>query len=317
MFKQIKPILFTFTVISSLLFSACGADNTQETTIQTAVAQTVAAQNAQQVATGTKTPSAPPTVLPLPPTAVVTPFVAVPSPTVPVNPSKSECAKASLESETIPDGTIYKPGEVFTKTWQVTNTSNCVWDTSYKIVFWSGDILGGGYVYNVPQVTGPGATLPISLVLTAPSVDGTYKSEWALQTPDNIAFGVGMYSEPFYTTIVVSSSDKPAYDVISVEYNVVRNPATGCPLNTRYKVFATFTTNGPLEFTYQWYQSDGNSQGGKGTIKMTEAGSKTVSREWMVQVGNSTNDRWMSINILAPVFKEFPKALFSYDCIKP
>lgn len=314
MFKNIKYILFISIVISSLLLSACGADNTQESTIQTAVAQTVAAQSAQQAA-NTETPSPLPTALPL--LSTVTPFATVPSPTAPVVTSKSECAKASLESENLPDGTIFAPGELFTKTWQITNTSTCVWDTNYKIVFWSGDILGGAYVYNIPQVTGPGATLPVSLVLTAPAADGTYKSEWALQTPDKINFGVGMYSEPFYTTIVVSSSDKPAYDVTSVEYSVVRNPATGCPLNTRYNVSATITTNGPLEFTYQWNQSDGNSQGGKGTIKMTEAGSKTVSREWMVQIGNSTNDRWMSITILSPVYKEYPPVSFSYDCKKP
>jgi hypothetical protein len=315
MFKQIKYILFTSIVISSLLLSACGSGSAQDVSIQTAVAQTVVAQKAQAASTGTL--SAPPTDLPLLPTTIVTPFATMPSPTLPANPSKSECAKASLQSETIPDGTIYKPGDLFTKTWQITNTSNCVWDTSYKIVFWSGDILGGAYVYNIPQITGPGATLPVALVLTAPPTDGTYKSEWMLQTPDNIPFGVGMYSNPFYTEIVVSSSDKPSYDVISVEYSVVRNPATGCPTNTRYKIFATITTNGPLEYTYQWQQSDGNSQGGKGTIKMTEAGSKTVSREWMVQVGNSTNDRWMSITILSPVYKEFPPMTFSYDCKKP
>jgi hypothetical protein len=316
MFKNIKYMFFTSLVISSLILSACGAGNEQDIAIQTAVAQTVTAQNAQQAAS-TETPAPSPSALPILPTSAVSPATAVPSPTLPANPSKSDCAKASLVGETIPDGTIFAPGELFTKTWQITNTSTCVWDTSYKIVFWSGDVLGGAYVYNIPQVTGPGATLPVSLVLTAPSVDGTYRSEWALQTSDGIPFGVGMYSEPFYTTIVVSSSSKPAYTVTSVDYSVVRNPATGCPLNTRYKVFATFTTNGPLEFTYQWNQSDGNSQGGKGTIKMTEAGSRTVSREWMVQVGNSTNDRWMSITILAPEYKEFPPVSFSYDCKKP
>ncbi|MCX6057216.1 MAG: NBR1-Ig-like domain-containing protein [Chloroflexi bacterium] len=313
MLKNIKYILFISTLTLSTLLSACGSGIPQDATIQTAVAQTVAAQEAAY----TETPSAPPTELSLLPTTIVTPFVTVPSPTLPVNPSKSDCAKASLDSETIPDGTIYKPGELFTKTWQITNTSTCVWDTNYKIVFWSGDILGGAYVYNLPQVTGPGVTLPISLVLTAPAVDGRYKSEWALQTPDKINFGVGMYSEPFYTTIVVSSSAKPAYAVTSVDYSVVRNPATGCPLNTRYRIYATFTTNGPLEFTFQWQQSDGNSQGGKGTIKMKEAGTKTVSREWMVQRGNSLNDRWMSMTILAPDYKEYPPAIFSYDCIKP
>ncbi|MBI5963806.1 MAG: hypothetical protein HY863_10060 [Chloroflexi bacterium] len=316
MFKHIKYILFTSIVISSLLLSACAAENTQDAAIQTAVAQTVAAQNAQQAA-NTETPSAPPTALPSIPTTIVTPFATIPSPTLPVNPSKSECAKASLESENIPDGTIYKPGDLFTKTWQITNTSNCVWDTSYKIVFWSGDVLGGAYVYNIPQITGPGATLPVSLVLTAPATDGTYKSEWMLQTPDKIPFGVGMYSSPFYTEIVVSSSDKPVYSVTSVEYNVVRTPATGCPTNTTYTIYATFTTNGPLEFTYQWNQQDGNSQGGKGTVKMTEAGSKTVSRDWMLHLGAAANsNRWMSITILTPVYKEYPQVGFTYDCLK-
>ena len=316
MFKHIKYILFTSIVISSLLLSACAAEDTQDAAIQTAVAQTVAAQNAQQAA-NTETPSAPPTALPLIPTTIVTPFATIPSPTLPANPSKSECAKASLESENIPDGTVYKPGELFTKTWQITNTSNCVWDTSYKIVFWSGDVLGGAYVYNIPQITGPGATLPVALVLTAPAADGTYKSEWMLQTPDSIPFGVGMYSSPFYTEIVVSSSDKPVYAVTSVEYNIVRTPATGCPTNTTYTIYATFTTNGPLEFTYQWIQSDGNSQGGKGTVKMTEAGTKTVSRDWMLHLGAATNsNRWMAITVLTPVYKEYPQVGFTYDCLK-
>ena len=315
MFKHIKYILFTSIVISSLLLSACGAQNAQESAIQTAVAQTVAAQSTQQAA-NTETPSAPATALQLLPTIFVTPFATVPSPTLPVNPSKSECAKASLESETIPDGTIYRPGDLFTKTWQITNTSNCVWDTSYKIVFWSGDILGGAYVYNIPQITGPGATLPVSLVLTAPTTDGTYRSEWMLQTPDSIPFGVGMYSAPFYTRVVVSSSKKIAYAVTSVEYSVVRIPATGCPTNTTYRIYATFTTNGPLEFTYLWNQQDGNSQGGKRTIKMTQAGTKTVSRDWMLHLGAATNsNRWMSISILAPELKDYPQVGFTYDCL--
>jgi hypothetical protein len=311
MFKHIKYILFTSIVISSLLLSACGSGNSQDTAIQTAVAQTVAAQAAY-----TETPSAPPTALSLLPTAVVTPFAAIPSPTMSGNSSQAECAKASLESENIPDGTVYAPGELFTKTWQITNTSACVWDTNYKIVFWSGDILGGAYVYNIPQVTGPGATLPVSLVFTAPTVDGAYRSEWALQTPDKIVFGVGMYSAPFYTEIAVSSADKPAYEVTSVEYRVERIPATGCPTNTTYRVFATFTTNGPLEFTYLWTQQDENSQGGNGAIKMTEAGTKTVSRDWTLRLGAATNsNRWMAIAVTSPVFKQYPEVGFTYDCL--
>jgi hypothetical protein len=102
-----------------------------------------------------------------------------------------------------------KPGTEFTKTWQITNNSSCSWDTSYRVVFWSGDLMGGATYYNFPQYAGPGSTVPVSLVLTAPSNEGTIKSEWMLQAPDGTFFGVGEYNVPFYTEIVVSSSLKP------------------------------------------------------------------------------------------------------------
>lgn len=319
MFKTIKNNLINTIVITSFLLTACNAESPQDPFISTAVAQTVAAQNAESQVAATEIPisaETQATQTPLQFSPTLTPIAPIASPTQPAVTSNSECAKASLVSETIPDGTIYKPGEVFTKTWQITNTSPCVWNTGYKIVFWSGDILGGAYVYNLPQVTGPGATLPISLVLTAPKTDGPYKSEWMLQTPDNINFGVGNYSSPFYTQIVVSSAATPEYGVTSVSYNVVRTPATGCPsTKITYTVYATFTTNGPVEFSYIWIQSDGNSQGGKGTIKMTTAGTKTVSREWNLRLGNSPNDkRWMAVVVTSPVYVEYPQAAFSFDC---
>jgi hypothetical protein len=125
-----------------------------------------------------------------------------------------------------------------------------------------------------------------------------------------------MYSTPFYTEVVVSSSSKTTYAVTSVAYTVSRIPATGCPTNTTYRVFATFTTNGPLEFTYLWTQQDGNSQGGKGTVKMTEAGTKTISRDWTLHLGAATNsNRSMAITVLTPVHQEFPQVGFTYDCL--
>lgn len=317
MFKSIKYTLFTSIIISSLLLTACGAESTEESapisSIETAVAETVAAQNAAQV-TSTTAPALPDfTQTPLQFSPTGTPSIPTILPTRTFNPAASPCAQASLVSETIPDGTIFKPGQTFTKTWEIKNTSNCSWDTSYKIVFWDGDVLGGGYVYNLPQAVDPGQTVPISLFLTAPKDDAAYTSKWMLQTPDSVEFGVGEYSAPFTAEIVVSSSDKPNYAITSVEYSVVRDPAVGCPANVNHIVYATFTSNGPIEFSYSWLQSDGNDSDPK-ILKMTAAGKLTISREWKLHLGSTPGTKWMSIVIVEPVYHEYPRAEFDYLC---
>ncbi len=314
MYKPTKYILLTSLLISSFLITACGAKTPADPFIATAVAQTVAAQNAGQ-ATNTVTPAASETFAtqtPLVSSPTLTPLAAVASPSVPVNITTSECAKASLQSETIVDGTIYKPGEQFTKIWQITNMSNCVWDTSYKIVFWSGDILGGAYYYNLPQVTGPGQTVPIALVLTAPSADGTYRSEWKLQTPDSLEFGVGNYDASFYTEIAVSSADKPKYGIASINTSITREPKTGCPANTLFTVYATVSTNGPVDFTYYWGQSDGNDSSPK-TVSIESASTKTFTREWQFGRANSQGPKWISFKITDPSYP-LQQVNFSFEC---
>jgi hypothetical protein len=309
MFKTIKYILIT-----SFLITACSAESTptaaQESIIQTAVAQTVAAQNAQPTLAA---PTAIVTQTPLQFSATLTPLAPVVLPTRTFNPTTSECARASLVSETIPDGQIFKPGQKFTKTWEIKNESNCSWTTSYKIVFWDGDVLGGAYVYNLPQAVDPGQTVPISLLLTAPKEDANYISKWMLQTPDSVEFGVGEYSAPFFADIVVNSAINPKTDITSVDFKVVRDPAVGCPANVNHIVYATFTSNGPIEFSYYWIQSDGNDTEPK-VLKMKEAGTLTISREWKLHLGSTPGTKWMSIVIEAPFPHEYPHAEFTYLC---
>ncbi len=322
MFKPIKYTLFVLIVIASLLITACGAENTAEATqeangIQTAVAETVAAQNAS-----TSTPAAPVvTQTPLLFSPTLTPLAVPASPTLPSNTAKSKCASASLVSETIPDGTIFKPGAQFTKTWNIQNTSACAWDTSYEIVFWDGNVLGGAYVYNLPQAVGPGQTVPISLILTAPTDEAAYTSKWMLQTPDNVVFGVGQYNAPFYAEIVVSASAKPNYAVTSVEYEMVRNPATGCPANVNYTAYATVTSNGPLEFKYYWNQSDGHIVKNPDIIKLESAGSIVLSNSLKLHLAANTGTYWMAIAIGISdddgetyQYTEYPHVEFIKDC---
>lgn len=303
-------------IIAGLLATSCGQSVDSQSAIQTSVAETVAAQPPVEPIVITEAPAA--ALIPSQtPFAQPTTGLLLPTPTPPAasSGSKAACASASLQDETIVDGTIFKPGEQFTKTWYITNTSTCTWDTTYKIIFWDGDILGGGYVYNLPQAAGPGQTIPISLVLTAPSADGAYRSEWKLQTPDNFNFGVGMYQTAFYTDIVVSSSTKPTYAVTSVELSVTRDPAFGCePANIVYTAYATFTTNGPLEFQYRWQQQDGNRSSAQ-TVKMTAAGKKTVTREWKLgRAASQNSNRWFQIILLDPVYREYPQVGFTFEC---
>ncbi len=314
MIRSIKYLLFNISIITTLLITSCSASTPTEdpqTVIQTSVAQTVAAQNTLNV-TNTETPSA--AAIP-----TKTPFQQVtlaptlpPTATAPAASSFSQCASASLKSENIVDGTIFKPGEQFTKTWEITNTSTCVWDTSYKIIFWDGDLLGGGYVYNLPQVVGPGQTLPVSLVLIAPATDGAYKSEWKLQTPDNINFGVGYLNTAFYTEIAVSSAEKPTYGIASVVTNYTRDPVTGCPANTLVTVSATVATNGPLEFTYRWEQSDGNDSDAK-TFMMKSATTQTFTREWKFGRANTQGPKSITFVITEPIQKKY-QVDFEFVC---
>jgi hypothetical protein len=309
----------------SLLITACGAENPAEATqqalgnIQTAVAETVAAQDATENAS-TSTPSAPVvTQTPLLFVPTLTPLAAPASPTLPPNTTISKCGSASLASETIPDGTIFKPGAQFTKTWEIKNTSTCAWDTSYKIIFWDGDILGGAYWYNLPQAVGPGQIVPISLPMIAPTEEATYTSKWMLQTPDNINFGVGQYNAPFYVEIAVSASSNPNYAVTSVEYEMVRDPATGCPANITYTAYATVTSNGPLEFKYYWTQSDGHTVQNPNIIKMKSAGSVVVSNSWQLHIATNTGTRWMALAIGISngekyQYTEYPHVEFTKTC---
>jgi hypothetical protein len=323
MFKTVKYKILILTTILTMLLSACAPQTpTEDPAISTAVAQTIAAQNAGS-STETPLPSITPAITegPLQFIPTLTPLVPVASPTQPKSTAgaRTECGRASLVSETIPDGTIYAPGASFTKTWEIKNESNCTWDTSYKIVFWDGDVMGGGYVYNLPQSAPPGTTFPISLVLKAPAAEGPYISEWMLQTPDGTEFGLGEYSASFYADIVVSAAAEPVYGITAVDYQMVRSPATGCPANTRYTLYATITSNGPIEITYQWKQGSGTPEvellRPPKVLKFTEASSQTVSHEAVLHLGATPGDqRWKSLVITEPFHKEYERIHYLYDC---
>lgn len=296
----------------ALFASACGSSAQNESVISTAVAQTVQAGETipEIVIPATNTPD---TTIDATLTPAITPTS---KPTLLSAPSDPDCIHASLVGEYPPDLTIYLPGDRFTKMWTIQNGGTCTWDSSYKLIFWSGDILGGSTSYDLPEVVMPGDDISISIFLQAPAAEGTYTGYWRLQTPWNANFGVGQYSQAFYASIVVDKKPKLDYGIVGVTYDIVRDPPTGCPVNVRYTVYATVTTNGPFEFGYFWDQSDFNESAVKSLV-FTEAGSKTVSREWMIRRGATSNPRWMQfVRVISEgeFFERFDKAYILNNC---
>lgn len=299
--KQLLPV-----TLLAFVLSACGASG-NESVIATSVALTVQAQDTQQ-AGYTPTPLKI-TDTPLSPT--MTPTKA--PPTAPSNGSGSSgtdfcTASANFVGETYPDGTIVQPGEVFTKVWHVKNSGTCAWDSSWKLVFFSGDLMGGAYVYNFPQPAQPGETVDVPVVFTAPSQDGSYKGEWMLESPWGSTFGVGQYSVPLSVAVVVGSgtpannNTATVYSVTSVTYDYTRQCTAA---NTFWTVTAYITTNGPVDVTFTWVQSDGNNKKNN-KLSFNNATTKSVNREWSQgTLTSSHTPRWMQVIVTSPTYHEF------------
>ena len=178
--------------------------------------------------------------------------------------------------------------------------------------------MGGLLEYQFPEVVSPGEEVNVTLFLKAPSSNGNFTGNWKLQSEWGGQFGVGQYDTPFWVKVNVNDTENPEYGVTNVSYNVVRDPAVGCDTNVWYRVRATITTNGPTTVKYQWLQSDGNNTnpnpGPNTTLKFTEAGSQTVTREWSFHLGATPGTKWMQIVVHAPNYQEYPQATFVYDC---
>jgi len=165
-----RTTLFAVSLLL-LLVSSCryvpgGLD---ETALETAAVQTVAALRS--------TETEQPTEAPVP--------TATPDPTTTPKP----CSKAEFVSETVPDGTVFEPGETFNKSWRVENTGTCTWNTSYKLVFFAGDRMGGPQSKNLHINVDSGERVDVSIDLEAPEEEGEYEATWKLQDDEGENFG--------------------------------------------------------------------------------------------------------------------------------
>lgn len=115
---------------------------------------------------------------------------------------------AFVADVTIPDGTKFNPNTPFIKTWRLKNAGTCTWTTSYAAVFDSGAQMGAPSAVNLTQNVPPGSTVDISVNMTAPATNGSYKGDWKLRNASGVIFGLGSTAtKTFYVAIEVGNTN--------------------------------------------------------------------------------------------------------------
>ena len=261
-------------IFAMFLLTACSGGAKEEPTptvdnasiIATSIAQTMQVmaetQTAQVTPTlaGTATSAVVPTITP------ATTSAGLPTATVQTVSLPTNCLIAGLASETIPDGTIVAKGATFTKTWSITNGGTCTWNTGYKMVFQSGDLLGAtSESVALTQNVAPGTMTNVSIKMTAPSTDGWYTGNWQLQTDGGVNVG------NFTVSIYVGTATAAPFSITSVK--IPTSDISGSVSSTT-TVRITIVSDGAGTMTYSITGNYGADK--SGDLTFTAAGSKYI-----------------------------------------
>lgn len=102
---------------------------------------------------------------------------------------------------TVPDGTKFKNGEKFTKTWKLVNDGSCNWPDDTELAYVSGTKLGDTASVKVGKVLS-GTQVDVSVELTAPDQYGNYTGLWQLKSAQ------GNFGQQ--VSVVIVAGDPPA-----------------------------------------------------------------------------------------------------------
>jgi len=109
--------------------------------------------------------------------------------------SYEDCHQILFISETIPDGSVFSPGETFTKTWTFKNSSPCTFTPEFTIRLTDGTLMGDERYSILEFNVEPGDLFTVSLDLTAPEKEGTYVGQWEIFDPEGFSLGGKLFSE--------------------------------------------------------------------------------------------------------------------------
>jgi hypothetical protein len=165
--------------------------------------------------TGTATPL--PTHTPNPPTATETPS---PSPQPSATPACSDSSQF-VTDVTIPDNTVMKAGQQFTKTWRLRNSGDCSWTSAFAAVFVNGDRMNGPTAVPLAGSVPPNGTVDISVDLIAPTSNGAHQADYRLRDLNDDLFGI-----EFYVRILVGPTPTPSDSVYKSGKITIDNSAS-------------------------------------------------------------------------------------------
>jgi hypothetical protein len=280
-------MLLTGLIISSCQISGSRQPEVKINAVFTAAAQTVEAK-LTQIPLSNQAATATISILPTdpPPTAADTPAELAPTTTLTATitePPKICDAAQFIGDGSIPDGTVLKPGEPFTKTWRLKNIGTCAWNSSYSLVFDVGDQMGGPMSIPLAVNVAPGQEVDLSVSLQAPAETGSYRSYWRLRNPDGLMLTVqnGYKGKSFYVDIQVKNgknSNSRGFAVTGVEFHVTHSGS--CSSGT-YTVAAAVRVTGAGEVSYSWKRSDGTDDPlGDGKLTFAAAGVQVINYDW-------------------------------------
>jgi len=200
----------TSSLLLGLVLSSCNLPSKATPTdepnaIFTQAALTVQAQLTQVPPTAQfNTPTLPP---PQPTnTAISLPTLPVIITNTPIATPTQACDQAQfIKDVTVPDGTMYAPGESFVKTWRLRNSGTCTW-SGYSLVFDTGDAMSGTSP-NAIGTLAPGQEVDLSVTLKAPTTNGSYRGYWRIRSGSGVLIPVlgGTQGQSFFVDIKVGA----------------------------------------------------------------------------------------------------------------
>ncbi len=107
-----------------------------------------------------------------------------------------------MDDVTVPDGSIFVPGDLIVKTWSVWNTGGCGWNEKYSLRFLEGNLMGADARQPLPNLEA-GEQGEVTIEFTAPEYQGSYYSGWMAYDAKGDPFGdeifIEIYVDPYHT----------------------------------------------------------------------------------------------------------------------